>query len=79
MVRKRGDRCSVEGCGRRVHCLRLCERCYQGIRYWLNKRSMRKLMSRAHDLEVWRARLDHIMGDKKVVTLNPRRRRRKAA
>jgi hypothetical protein len=79
MVKKRGDRCSVEGCGRTVHCLGLCSRCYSSIRYWMRKRSMRKLMSRAHDLEVWRARLDTIMGGKKVVTLNPRQRRRRAA
>lgn len=77
MVKKRGDRCAVEGCGRTVHCIGLCERCYQGIRYWLEKRSVRKIMSRMHDLDVWRARLDTIMGDKKVVPI--RRRRRKAA
>ena len=76
MVKKRGDRCSVEGCGRTVACAGLCRRCYQGIRYWLQKRSVRKVMSRAHDLEVWRARLDAVMGNK-VVTINRRKPKKK--
>lgn len=77
MVHKRGDRCMIEGCGRTVHCVGLCERCYQGVRYWLEKRSVRKIVSRAHDLEVWRARLEMIMG-KRVTTIRRRKRRRAA-
>jgi len=77
MVRKRGDRCMIEGCGRTVHCVGLCQRCYQSVRYWLNKRSVRAITSRAHNLEVWRARLDKILGDRKVTPI--RRRRKKAA
>lgn len=77
MVKKRGDRCMIEGCGRTVHCVGLCRRCYQSVRYWLNKRSVRAITSRAHNLEVWRARLDKILGDRKVTPI--RRRKRKAA
>jgi len=78
MVKKRSDRCRIEGCGRTVKCAGLCSRCYQGVRYWLNKRSVRAITSRAHDLEVWKARLDAILGDRKVTRIRPRRRRKAA-
>ncbi len=77
MVRKRGDRCSIEGCGRKVHCVGLCLPCYSRVRYWIKKRSVRKVMSRVHDLQIWQASLETLLGGK--VTTIRRRRRRKAA
>ena len=80
MVRKRGDRCMVEGCGRSVYCSQLCLRCYHRVRYWLNKRSVRKVVSRVHDLQVWLASMEMLVSQRsgrKVVSI--KRRRKKAA
>jgi len=74
MTRKRKDRCSIENCGREVHCTGLCRRCYQSVRYWLNKRSVRAIMSRSHNLDVWSARLAKILGERKVTRINKKRK-----
>lgn len=77
-------KCSVDGCTRPSLSktgLGLCNACYQGLHYWMRKRSVRKIIARAQQLHVWSTRMEMLMGNKKVVPLTAakRRKRRKAA
>jgi hypothetical protein len=79
-------KCSVDGCTRPALSktgLGLCNACYQGLHYWMRKRSVRKIIARAQQLHVWSVRMEMLMGKKKVVPISTarvtRRKRRKAA
>lgn len=77
-------KCSVDGCTRPALSQTghgLCNACYQGFHYWLRKRSVRKIIARAQQLHVWGARMEMLLGKKKVVPIGKvaRRKRRKAA
>lgn len=76
-------KCSVDGCTRPAAYkdgTGLCNACYQGLHYWMRKRSVRKIIARAQQLHVWSTRMEMLMGKKKVVPIaSKRRKRRKAA
>jgi hypothetical protein len=77
-------KCSVDGCTRPAAYrdgTGLCNACYQGLHYWMRKRSVRRIIARAQQLHVLAVRMEMLMGKKKVTPISKvtRRKRRKAA
>ena len=63
--------CRIEGCGRPVLCAELCSPCYSGLYYWKDA-TPAKLVRRSNQLSVLTARLDVLLGQRRVHRLKRR-------